>query len=222
MSNKPQKLTFESLVTNYEQRKEDDKMQFLLNHNPPENWVKTHPFIKGHKYLPIDKIEYLLRSIFKGRYKIEVKSSGVAFNGVKVEVRVHYKDLVSGEWLWHDGIGACELQTKKGTSPSDFANINSGAVSMAFPIAKTLAIKDACDHFGKLFGSDLNRKDVIPYKPSEEIRKENNQRKKEEIQRLFQKWSGHLRQEDVLFIEHAIETNESRSYDKILKILKQY
>ena len=35
---------------------------------------------------------------------------------------------------------------------------------MAFPIAKTAAIKDACDHFGKMFGSDLNRKDEIAYR----------------------------------------------------------
>lgn len=35
---------------------------------------------------------------------------------------------------------------------------------MAFPIAKTVAIKDACDHFGKLFGSDLNRKDDVVYR----------------------------------------------------------
>jgi hypothetical protein len=34
---------------------------------------------------------------------------------------------------------------------------------MAFPMAKTIAIKDAADHFGKLFGADLNRKDVISY-----------------------------------------------------------
>jgi hypothetical protein len=34
---------------------------------------------------------------------------------------------------------------------------------MAFPMAKTIAIKDACDHFGNLFGADLNRKDVISY-----------------------------------------------------------
>jgi hypothetical protein len=43
------------------------------------------------------------------------------------------------------------------------ANINNGALSMAFPNAKSIAIKDACDHFGKLFGSDLNRKDLISY-----------------------------------------------------------
>ena len=41
-------------------------------------------------------------------------------------------------------------------------NINNGALSMSFPIAKSLAIKDACDHFGRLFGSDLNRKDLAP------------------------------------------------------------
>lgn len=34
---------------------------------------------------------------------------------------------------------------------------------MAFPVAKTRAIKDATDHFGKLFGSDLNRKEEIGY-----------------------------------------------------------
>lgn len=34
---------------------------------------------------------------------------------------------------------------------------------MAFPNAKSLAIKDACDHFGRLFGADLNRKDYVEY-----------------------------------------------------------
>lgn len=36
---------------------------------------------------------------------------------------------------------------------------------MAFPIAKTLAVKDAADHFGTLFGANLNRKDVIQFTP---------------------------------------------------------
>jgi hypothetical protein len=34
---------------------------------------------------------------------------------------------------------------------------------MAFPIAKTLAVKDAADHFGSIFGANLNRKDVQSY-----------------------------------------------------------
>jgi len=48
---------------------------------------------------------------------------------------------------YHDGIGSIHLQVKKGSSPADLANINNGALSMAFGTAKSIAIKDACDHF---------------------------------------------------------------------------
>ena len=134
----------------------------LMNQPPNQTWVKEHPFIRGYKYLPIERIEYLLKTIFKS-YKIEITGQGQSFNGVWVTVRVHYLHPITGEWLFHDGIGASQLQTAKGTSPADLANINNGALSMAFPVAKTIAIKDACDSFGKLFGSDLNRKDIINY-----------------------------------------------------------
>ena len=141
-----------------------EALNVLLNTQPPVKWVKEHPFIKGYKYLPIDKIEHLLRKIFK-KYRIEVLREGTAFNGVYVVVRVHYLSPATGEMEYHDGIGACQLQTKSGTSPADLININNGALSMAFPIAKTIAIKDACDHFGVVFGCNLNRKDIIPFEP---------------------------------------------------------
>ena len=142
----------------------EDALVCLLNQQPKTEWVKEHPFIRGYKYLPIERVEYLLKSIFK-RYRIEITGQGTAFNGVWVTVRIHYQHPITGEWDFHDGIGASQLQTAKGTSPADLANINNGALSMAFPIAKTIAVKDAADHFGKLFGSDLNRKDVIDYSP---------------------------------------------------------
>ena len=140
----------------------NEQLNLLLNQEPKKEWIKTHPFIKGYQYLPIDKIEFLLRKIFK-KYTIEILREGTAFNGVYVIVRVHYLNPATGTMEHHDGIGACQLQTAKGTSAADLININNGAISMAFPIAKTVAIKDACDHFGKLFGSDLNRKDTIPF-----------------------------------------------------------
>ncbi len=140
----------------------DDVFVTLMNQPPQVKWVKEHPFIKGYKYLPIERVEYLLKTIFK-RYRIEITGQGQSFNGVWVTVRVHYLHPITGEWDFHDGIGASQLQTAKGTSATDLANINNGALSMAFPMAKTIAIKDACDHFGKLFGADLNRKDVISY-----------------------------------------------------------
>ena len=140
----------------------NDAFLTLINQLPKPEWVKQHPFIRGYKYLPIERIEHLLKTIFK-QYKIEITGQGQSFNGVWVTVRVHYLHPISGEWQFHDGIGASQLQTAKGTSPADLANINNGALSMAFPNAKSIAIKDACDHFGKLFGSDLNRKDLISY-----------------------------------------------------------
>jgi hypothetical protein len=152
----------QDLYTDKISTQKSDLFVTLMNQQPKKEWVKEHPFIRGYKYLPIERIEFLLKTIFK-RYRIEITGQGQSFNGVWVTVRVHYLHPVTGEWDFHDGIGAAQLQTAKGTSPADLNNINNRALSMAYPMAKTIAIKDACDHFGNLFGADLNRKDIINY-----------------------------------------------------------
>ncbi len=159
MSNLPK---IQDLYIDKVNAQKNDVFITLMNQEPNKSWVKEHPFIRGYKYLPIERIEYLLKNIFKN-YRIEITGQGQSFNGVWVTVRVHYVHPITGEWSFHDGIGASQLQTAKGTSPADLNNINNGALSMAFPMAKTIAIKDACDHFGRLFGADLNRKDLIAY-----------------------------------------------------------
>lgn len=146
-----------------------DEFVSLMNQPPAPEWIKEHPYIKGHKYLPIERVEFLLKSIFKN-YRVEITGQGTAFNGVWVTIRLHYVHPVTGDWQFHDGIGSVQLQTAKGTSPADLSNINNGALSMAFPLAKTLAVKDAADMFGKLFGADLNRKDIITYQQDLTIR----------------------------------------------------
>lgn len=158
----------EDLYSDVELAKSNDLLMSLLNQPPKEEWVKVHPYIAGYRYLPIDKIEYLLKKIFK-KYRIEILREGSCFNGVYVIVRVWYLNPITNEFDYHDGIGAKELQVKKGMSAADLSAINSGALQMAFPIAKTVAIKDACDHFGTLFGSDLNRKDVMFISPDEKL-----------------------------------------------------
>ena len=145
-----------------------EELNAILSTAPPKEWVKQHPYIKDHAYLPIDKVEHLLRKIFK-KYSIEITGQGTAFNGVWVTVRVHYFNPALNAMQYQDGIGAMQLQTAKGTSPADLANINNGAVSMAFPIAKTLAIKDACDLIGPIFGANLNRRDVAVFKVDDKV-----------------------------------------------------
>lgn len=169
--------TLAELTEDLEISAKTDQLNLLLSQSPPDKWVKDHPFIKQevedgqggkrrvpYKYLPIDKTEHLLRKIFKS-FRIEITGQGVAFNGVWVTVRIHFLNPITGEWQFHDGIGAEQLQTKSGSSPAELANINNGAISMAFPKAKTLAVKDACDHFGSLFGANLNRRDVVAFTP---------------------------------------------------------
>lgn len=167
---KPQLPSIQELYADSEKAFKDDTVLTLLNQTPPEKWVKEHPYIKGYKYLPIDKVEYLLKRIFK-KYKIEVLKTGMLLNTVEVTIRVWYADILTGEWLHHDGVGAQELQTQKdsGNLKLDMSNINRGAISMALPIAKSMAIKDACDHFGTLFGADLNRKDTMSFTPDTKL-----------------------------------------------------
>jgi hypothetical protein len=141
-----------------------DELKVVLNHEPLKDWVKEHPYIRGHSYLPIDKVEWLLDKLFK-RYRIEVIKTGMLMNAIEVTVRLHYYNPVTQEWDFHDGVGAQELQTTKdsGSLKLDMSNVNRGAVSMALPIAKTYAIKDAADHIGRIFGRDLNRKDTVKF-----------------------------------------------------------
>jgi hypothetical protein len=159
MSNLPK---IQDLYTDKLTVQKNDAFVTLMNQQPKPAWVKVHPFIKGYKYLPIERVEYLLKTIFK-RYRIEITGQGQSFNGVWVTVRVHYLHPLTGEWDFHDGIGASQIQTKKGSSPADLASINNNAIGMAFPTAKTEAVKNACKSFGKIFGSDLSRSEDIEY-----------------------------------------------------------
>jgi len=178
--------TIQELYSDPAEMVKSDEYLYCLNQQPPESWVKVHPFVKNYKYLPIDKIEYLLKRIFK-RYRIEVLREGSSFNGVFVVVRVHYLHPITGEWDFHDGIGAAQLQTASGKSAADLANINNGALSMAFPIAKTVAIKDACDHFGTTFGSDLNRKDTLQFAVDNKLQAVAHSKEETRMQKLIEK-----------------------------------
>lgn len=218
--------TFQDLVKDADGYEKNDKLNFLLSQEPPAEWVKLHPIIKvkneagiyvGMPYLPIDKVEFLLRRIFK-EYKIEITGQGTSFNGVYVTVRVHYRNFITNEWAFHDGIGASQLQTKKDTSPTDMININNGAISMAFPLAKTLAIKDACDMFGKLFGADVNRRDTLGASMQKKARTDFESMKTEIEDLIF---SSTLEIADVEAINDILVSNNTKRFEEVLKVVKK-
>lgn len=139
----------------------NDQFNLLLNQPPHASWLKKHP-IAGTQYLPIDKVEFLLRRIFQ-QFRIEVIGYSQLFQSVACHIRLHYLNPVTGAWSYHDGVGAAPVQTDKGANASDLGAIKNNAVQLALPIAKSQAIKDAADHLGSLFGGNLNRKDTVEF-----------------------------------------------------------
>jgi hypothetical protein len=147
----------------------DNAFQVLINQEPKNEWIKDHPIAKVEvlnaqgqkvkapaKYIPIERIEWLLINIFL-KYKVEIKQVQLLANSIVVSVRLFYYDHISKEWHWQDGVGAAPIQTDSGSGAA--GNIKSSAVQMAAPAAETYAIKDAAEKIGRLFGKDLNRAD---------------------------------------------------------------
>lgn len=145
-----------------EQAFKNDEFKLLLNQPVSEKWIKKNKMANNADYIPIGKVEFLLDYIFQ-EWRVEVLSTGIMFHSIYVTIRLHYLNPITGEWQFHDGVGAKSVQTDKDKSASDLAHIKDAAVQMALPTAKSIAIKDAAGHLGKLFGRDLNRNDDVPY-----------------------------------------------------------
>jgi hypothetical protein len=145
-----------------ELKKDQNDINVLLNQPPLPAWVKEHPFAKGVKYIPIERVEYLLTRLFL-QWRVEVKSIQVIANSCVVCVRLHYQNIHDDQWSWQDGIGAMAIQVDKGAGAMDWDKTKSDAVMKAAPAAESYAVKDAAEKIGKIFGKDLNRKDEIGY-----------------------------------------------------------
>jgi len=145
-----------------------DSLNWLLNQKPITGWVKEHPFAKNVKYVPIDKVEYLLTKIFGG-YQVEVVDYKQLANSVSVHVRLTVINPIDGSKIVNDGLGAVAIQVDKGESAANLGAIKSDAIMKALPAAKSYAIKDAAEQLGQLFGGNLNRKETISFESHDKI-----------------------------------------------------
>jgi hypothetical protein len=206
--------TFDELITDSDTAVKENKLMVLLNQDPPKKWVKEHPVTKG-EYLPIERVEYLLSRIF-GKWWPEVTSVQCLANSVVVTIRLFVINPVTGETEHRDGVGASPIQTDKGAGAMDWNKAKSDGVMKAAPAAKSYAIKDAAECFGKLFGKDLNRKEGIVYDSL--LRAE-----PVDYATLSELWD--IKKESVPSSEYAncervITNKETRSYNKLFKLLQ--
>jgi hypothetical protein len=154
--------TLQDLLVENEDSLKQNALTVLLNQDPPAKWLVQHPMIRDYRYIPIEKIEYLLTRIF-GNFNVEIRNTQIVANSVVVTVRLHVINPINGQAMWQDGIGAAPIQTDKGAGATDWNAVKTDGVQKAAPAAETYAVKDAAEKFGKIFGRDVSRKGSMNY-----------------------------------------------------------
>ena len=228
MSNVAKIPTLDDLIVLDENSIAQNQLMVLLNQPPPENWLKIHPFVRStavnekgqtiqvpYRYLPIERIEYLLSRIY-GKWWVEVLDHKILANAVTVSIRLFVKNPLTNEIDHNDGLGASPIQTDKGQGAMDWNFAKSDGVVKALPSAESYAIKDAAEKFGKLFGKDLARKEEINYNS---ILKKSNEDVLIELKELFDFYAEFLQPDEAMNIERIIKEEEKQSYKKAVKIL---
>ena len=198
----------EALYANKELMDKIAQFNLVLNGEPPEEWINVLPGT-NIKYIPIQRIEWLLTSIY-GQFKYEIKSVLVIDNSVSVVVRVHYYNPVLDCWEWVDGTGAAPLLATEGDM----------AVALALPAAKTFAVKDAVEPLGKIFGKDLNRADTITYGNLDKSKKDSTAVTRKVITAL-QKYQGRDKETVKAEVMKAVKDGwPQEAIDSLCKKLK--
>jgi hypothetical protein len=201
------------LISENDSSIKENNLMVLLNQDPHKPWLKEHPITKG-LYLPIERVEYLLSRIFR-KWWVEVRSVHQIANSVCVTVRVYVVNPITKEEEWNDGVGASPIQTEKGSGAMDWNKAKSTGVQMALPSAESYAVKDACEKWGKIFGKDLNRKEIISY----DSLLKGGPVYYEDLVELFEKHKTALTPDELKDAKRILNNKEVASYSKLQKTL---
>lgn len=163
--------TIDELAQNDDMSLKNNALMVLLNQPPKPQWLKHHPIAKMKNdkgenvplpYLPIERVEWLLSYIYT-KWWVEVRDVKIITNSVVVTVRLYVVNPLDKSVEYQDGVGASPIQTNAGAAASDFMQVKANGVQIATPAAKSYAVKDAAEGFGKLFGKDVGRAVNLSY-----------------------------------------------------------
>ena len=143
------------------------------------------------------------------RWWVEIKSVVVSDASATVVVRLNVIHPVTKKIEFQDGAGAFPL-------------LRDGGAQTAVPAAETNAVKDAAEKFGKVFGKDISRRDIISYEGLM------NQPKKkpgtitiQELTDLYNEKKDKLNGDEEIHIGRIILKQETTSYAKAYKLLNE-
>ncbi len=149
------------------QLKKDFTFKEIVNQDPPRRWLEKHP-MHGGQYLPIDKVELLLDTLYK-QWEMRIINYNILINSIAVQVELRVVDYEGNERVVH-GVGAAPIQVDKGSSPIDHTKIKSDSVMKALPSATSYALKYAAKRLGKIFGRDVERDDSVSFNVPQAIK----------------------------------------------------
>lgn len=138
-----------------------NEMEFhKLLSKSPKKLAKKHPQINA-QYLPVGIIEQMLDAIFPS-WSFERVDSGILANSVFYEGVLTVQSPHNGKIFKRTGVAAIPIQLGKGSKPMEIENIVATAIQKNLPTAKSVALKNAAQSLGNLFGRSLNRDDEAP------------------------------------------------------------
>tara|TARA_R110002020_G_scaffold313839_1_gene529084 strand:- start:396 stop:1118 length:723 start_codon:yes stop_codon:yes gene_type:complete len=174
-------------------------------------------------YIPIGILEEALRQVFFRQVDFEIKNSYRDLNSFIVVSRIRYKDPITNEFRFVDGIGAKALQQDKGSSINDFnSTMKFNALELGVGNAYSRSIKNAAKKLGNYFGGNLNRDDEMQNVNS--YSKEvvmNDEQKLEQIIFLFENKKEYLTEDQLINIERIIELKQKNTYNQVIKYLEK-
>lgn len=205
-----------------------DILNIELNRNPPERWIKKHPFLnvkvngksEALQYIPIE-MHRLLGKRFFGWVGEEILREGTMFQSMFCTVRLHYFHPILQKMVFHDGTGAVDAQTKSGSSAADLGNINPGAVQKGLPAAASFAFNNAYKKFGAIFGQNL-QKDALAFNENIAMFSKDyfsSETSVEDLKELYELKKEVLTDEEKANTERILKNKERNSYKKLHSLL---
>ena len=150
------------------------KFQTRLNSAPSELAVESTPDRKAQTVV-ISHIEMTLDELFFGQWKTENFKWNAIANEVQGSIELVAVHPVTGFEIRRTGAASIIIMVDRvpdgvaGTERNQWAlnpsNKKANALDMAFPKLKSECLKNAAQSLGKIFGRDLNRKNVDQYQP---------------------------------------------------------
>lgn len=142
-----------------------EKFIKFVDKTPPTNEIKINKYANNTKYLPISFVEMTLDEIFLGLWSTKNFNFQVVANEIVGTIDLEVYHPTAQKWITRSGCAAVQIQQSQGASITEIDKKIKNTLEKDFPHLKADCIKNAAKSIGKLFGRDLNRKDIDDYRP---------------------------------------------------------